>query len=77
MPEDSRSEKRAELEASTRRWMIAGLVLMGLLILAFPIYRILYFCRSDYRIRWEGLGVARVLRQTLEDDGGAGPIGVQ
>lgn len=28
-----------ELEASTRKWMVAGLILMGLFVLAFPIFR--------------------------------------
>ncbi|MGA7269966.1 MAG: c-type cytochrome [Acidimicrobiia bacterium] len=28
------------LEASTRRWMWAGIVLMGLFVLAFPLYRV-------------------------------------
>jgi mono/diheme cytochrome c family protein len=31
--------KNEALEASTRKWMIAGLVLMGLFVLAFPIFR--------------------------------------
>jgi mono/diheme cytochrome c family protein len=29
-----------ELEASTNRWMIAGLVIMVLMVLVFPVYRI-------------------------------------
>lgn len=29
-----------ELEASTRRWMVAGVVLMALFALAFPLYRL-------------------------------------
>ncbi len=31
--------EQQELEASTRRWMLAGLILMGLFVLAFPIFR--------------------------------------
>lgn len=36
------SERRTSrvIEASTRRWMWAGVILMGMLILVFPIYRI-------------------------------------
>jgi mono/diheme cytochrome c family protein len=32
--------ERAALEASTRKWMVAGLVLMGLFVLAFPLFRL-------------------------------------
>ena len=39
MADDRRTELNEELEASTQRWMIAGLVLMALFVLAFPIYR--------------------------------------
>lgn len=48
---DRKAEGREELESSTRRWMLAGLVLMGLLVLAFPVYR-LYEpeARADARV---------------------------
>jgi mono/diheme cytochrome c family protein len=32
--------ERSALEASTRKWMVAGLVLMGLFVLAFPLFRL-------------------------------------
>jgi mono/diheme cytochrome c family protein len=39
MAEKRTSTETAELEASTSRWMLAGLVLMGLFVLAFPLFR--------------------------------------
>jgi mono/diheme cytochrome c family protein len=42
MPDDRKKqelETREELEASTQKWMLAGLVLMALFVLAFPIFR--------------------------------------
>ena len=39
MPEAPRPDER-DLDESTRRWMVAGAVLMGLFFLAFPIFRI-------------------------------------
>lgn len=39
MPDKRTSPDTAELEASTRRWMLAGLILMGLFVLAFPLFR--------------------------------------
>ena len=45
---------RAALDASTRRWMIAGLVLMASLVAAFPIFRIYEPARrADARTRQE------------------------
>ena len=41
MPDETRNEElNEELEASTRKWMVAGLVLMALFLLAFPVYRL-------------------------------------
>jgi mono/diheme cytochrome c family protein len=39
MSEREGAPERAELERSTNRWMMAGLVLMGLFVLAFPLFR--------------------------------------
>ena len=39
MPDKRSSSQNAELEASTSRWMVAGLILMGLFVLAFPLFR--------------------------------------
>jgi mono/diheme cytochrome c family protein len=39
MSEEERRPERTELETSTNRWMVAGLVLMGLFVLAFPMFR--------------------------------------
>jgi mono/diheme cytochrome c family protein len=42
MPDDRRNqelEARERLEASTQKWMFAGLVLMALFVLAFPLFR--------------------------------------
>ncbi len=36
---DGKETKAARLEASTRRWRWAGLILMGLFVLVFPIFR--------------------------------------
>ena len=45
---------RAALEASTRKWMLAGLVLMALFVLAFPLFRFYEPARrADARIRQE------------------------
>jgi len=45
---------RAALEASTRMWMLAGLVLMGLFVLAFPRFRFYEPARrADARTRQE------------------------
>lgn len=38
MPEAETSQQ-AELEASTTRWMLAGLILMGMFVVAFPLFR--------------------------------------
>lgn len=40
MPDKRTSPENTELEASTRRWMVAGLILMALFVLAFPVYRL-------------------------------------
>jgi mono/diheme cytochrome c family protein len=39
MTETTPNPERAALEASTRKWMLAGLILMGLFVLAFPLFR--------------------------------------
>jgi mono/diheme cytochrome c family protein len=39
MAEKRTSIENAELEAATSRWMLAGLILMGLFVLAFPLFR--------------------------------------
>lgn len=39
MPDKKHSPEQTELEASTVRWMLAGLVLMGMFVLAFPLFR--------------------------------------
>lgn len=39
MTDKTPSPDRVALEASTRKWMVAGLVLMGLFVLAFPLFR--------------------------------------
>ena len=46
--------ERDALEASTRRWMFAGLVLMALFVLAFPVFRAYEPARrADARVRQE------------------------
>ena len=39
MTENTPNLAREALEASTRKWMLVGLVLMGLFVLAFPLFR--------------------------------------
>jgi len=39
MADERTPRETAELQASTNRWMVAGLVLMGLFVLAFPLFR--------------------------------------
>jgi hypothetical protein len=38
MPDERLTPEQAELEKSTSRWMLAGLILMGLFVLAFPLF---------------------------------------
>jgi len=39
MADEQTTPEAQELEASTRKWMLAGLILMGLFVLAFPLFR--------------------------------------
>lgn len=39
MTEPTHNPERSALEASTRKWMLAGLILMALFVLAFPLFR--------------------------------------
>ncbi|MEX1208907.1 MAG: hypothetical protein WEE36_09980 [Acidimicrobiia bacterium] len=39
MPDERLTPEQAELEESTSRWMLAGLILMGLFVFAFPLFR--------------------------------------
>ncbi|HAX81483.1 MAG TPA: hypothetical protein DCY40_02810 [Actinobacteria bacterium] len=62
MTEKPRKPEAAVLEASTQRWMLAGLVLMGLLVLAFPLFRFYEPARR---------ADARLLQEQYQADQGA------
>ncbi len=52
-----------ELEASTERWMIAGLILIVIMVLAFPAYRLLEPASRDE--------ARQILQESQEDSGAA------
>ena len=54
MTDTTPNPERSALEASTRRWMISGLILMALFVLAFPLFRLYEPARrAEARIQQE------------------------